>query len=180
MNHVEKNIIIIRRTTNEKKKIFQEMVDRHQKYHKAKFNKMHSPSRSACFVKPVQFQNEMKETQILPSILKNRLSTEIILGCGKKCLFWSEVTKLSWVPKPHSRSRLAWNSKVLAQHPYFSNWIYVISGSIPASSASQHSWWFANSLRNNIKRVFFTQSLVIRNKLNVRGIMLLKISMMFF
>lgn len=156
------------------------MTDTRSTKNKAKFNKMHSPSRPACFMKPVKFQNEMKETQILPNILKNRLSAEIILGCGKKCLFWSEVTKLSWVPKPHSRSRPGWNSKVLAQHPYFSNWINVISGSIPACSASWHSWWFANSLCNNIKRAFFTQSLVIRNRLNGSGRMLLKISMMLF
>lgn len=60
-----------------------------------------------CFMKHVKFQNELEEIQILPSILKNKdLALKLILGCGKKCLFWSEVTKSGWVPKPHSHSRL--------------------------------------------------------------------------
>lgn len=73
VNHVEKNIIRRRRTTNEKKRSFKRwMTDSRSTINKAKLTKMHSPSRPAYFMKPEKFQNALKETQILPGILKNK------------------------------------------------------------------------------------------------------------
>lgn len=84
VNHVEKNIIIIRRTTNEKKDLSGDGLQTPEGTCKTKFK----TSRSACFMKPVKFQNRLEETQILPSVLKNKdLVIKLFWGVGRSVCF---------------------------------------------------------------------------------------------